>query len=213
MADSSAGTMKLVGGDPCLDFVNTVGGRVTSRAASATRSAVRDDKLGSYDDLLAWARHAALLNGKAARELARVARRRPREASGVLSRAVSTREALHRVLVSLMRGRVPPAPDLAALNAELAAVRGRERLVPGASGLQWEPAKPGSRLDSVLGPIWRAAAALLTSGDASRLRQCGGEGCGWIFLDRSRNRSRRWCTMEDCGNVSKVRRFRQRRRA
>jgi predicted RNA-binding Zn ribbon-like protein len=116
------------------------------------------------------------------------------------------------VLVSLMRRRAPPAPDLAALNAELAAVRGQERLVPGASGLHWEPAKPGSRLDSVLEPVWRAAAALLTSGDATRLRQCGGEGCGWIFLDRSRNHSRRWCTMEDCGNVSKVRRFRQRRR-
>jgi predicted RNA-binding Zn ribbon-like protein len=126
---------------------------------------------------------------------------------------LSTREALHRVLVSLMRRRRPPADDLAALNVELAAARRRERLVPGAAGLEWEPAEPGSRLDSVLWPVWRAAAALLTSGDASRLRQCGGEGCGWIFLDHSRNRSRRWCTMEDCGNVAKVRRFRQRRRA
>ena len=74
--------MKLVGGDPCLDFVNTVGGRLTAGAASATRSVVRDDKLGSYDDLLAWARHANLLNQRDARELARLARRRPREASG-----------------------------------------------------------------------------------------------------------------------------------
>jgi predicted RNA-binding Zn ribbon-like protein len=212
MADSSAGTMKLVGGDPCLDFVNTVGGRLTGGAAPATRSVVRDDKLRSYDDLLAWARHAALLSEKGARQLARAARARPREAAGVLSRAVSTREALHQVLVSLMRGRVPPAPDLDTVNAELAAVRGRERLVPGARSLRWEPADPDSRLDSVLGPVWRAAAALLTSGNTSRLRQCGGEGCGWLFLDRSRNRSRRWCTMEDCGNVSKVRRFRKRRR-
>ena len=204
--------MKLVGGDPCLDFVNTVGGRLTSGATSATRSVVRDDKLRSYDDLLAWARHAALLSEKRARKLVRVARRRPREASRVLSHAVSTREALHRVLASLMRGRLPPARDLARLNVELAALRGRERLVAGASALHWEPAEPGSRLDSVLWPVWRAAAALLTSGDASRLRQCGGEECGWLFLDRSRNRSRRWCTMEDCGNVSKVRRFRQRRR-
>ena len=204
--------MKLVGGDPCLDFVNTVGGRLTIGTASTPRSVVRDDKLRSYDDLLAWVRHAELVSERGTRELARVARRRPREASRVLARAVTTREALHRALVSLMRGRVPPAPDLATLNAELAAVRGRERLVPGASGLQWEPARPGSGLDSVLGPIWRAAAALLTSGDASRLRQCGGEGCGWLFLDRSRNRSRRWCTMEDCGNLSKVRHFRQRQR-
>jgi predicted RNA-binding Zn ribbon-like protein len=130
----------------------------------------------------------------------------------VLSRAVSTREALYRVLVSLMRGRRPPPRDLAALNAELAELRGQERLVAGPGGLQWKPAETGSRLDSVLWPVWGAAAALLTSQDGSRLRQCGGQGCGWLFLDRSRNRSRRWCTMEDCGNVSKVRRFRKRRR-
>jgi predicted RNA-binding Zn ribbon-like protein len=83
--------------------------------------------------------------------------------------------------------------------------------VPGREGLRWDWPDAGSRLDSPLWPVGRAAAALLTSGDLSRLRQCGGERCGWLFLDRSRNRSRHWCTMEDCGNVSKVRRFRQRR--
>lgn len=210
MADSSAGTMKLVGGDPCLDFVNTVGGRLTGDARPGT-TVVRDDKLARYDDLLAWAQHAALLSGTEARELAGLASRRPREASRVLARARSTREALSRVLVSSMRGQRPASRDLAALNTELAAVRERERLVPAASGLRWAVADSESRLDAVLWPIWRAAAALLTSGDAPRLRQCGGEGCGWLFLDRSRNRSRRWCTMEDCGNLSKVRRFRQRR--
>lgn len=210
--DSPAGTMKLVGGDPCLDFVNTVGGRVAAEGSSPAATLVREDKLRSYADLLAWARHAALVSGNSARELGRRARRRPREASRVLSRAVAAREALHRVLVSLTRERPPEARDLAALNVELAAVRRRERLVPGPGGLRWESTEAGSRLDSVLWPVWRAAAALLTSGDLSRLRRCGGEGCGWLFLDRSRNRSRQWCTMEDCGNVSKVRRFRQRRR-
>jgi predicted RNA-binding Zn ribbon-like protein len=56
----------------------------------------------------------------------------------------------------------------------------------------------------------RAAAALLVSPEQARLRRCGGDGCGWLFLDRSRNRSRHWCTMDDCGNLSKVRRFRRR---
>jgi predicted RNA-binding Zn ribbon-like protein len=211
MAVSSAGTMKLVGGDPCIDFVNTVGGRLLS-APPALGSVVREDKLGSYDDLLAWARHADVLTVRGAGGRAGAPRRRPREASRVLARAVSTREALHRVLVSLMRGRVPPPRDLAALNAELTVVRGQERLVPGPNGLHWQPALSGVRLEAVLWPVWRAAAALLTSGDAARLRECGGEGCGWLFLDRSRNHSRRWCTMEDCGNVSKVRRFRRKQR-
>jgi predicted RNA-binding Zn ribbon-like protein len=99
---------------------------------------------------------------------------------------------------------------VALLNREVAAARGREVLVPAGDGLRWEWPDGGGRLDSPLWPVGQAAAALLTSGDLSRLRQCGGDLCGWLFLDRSRNRSRQWCTMEDCGNVSKVRRFRQR---
>jgi predicted RNA-binding Zn ribbon-like protein len=211
--DSPAATMKLVGGDPGLDFVNTVGGRLSARGASSAPTLVRDDKLRGYDDLLAWARHAALLEEGTIRGLARRARRRPREASRVLARAVRLREALHGVLASLMEGQPPERALLAAVNAEVAAARGRERLAMGPDGLRWEPDQRSPRLDSVLEPIARAAGVLLTSGDLPRLRRCAGEDCGWLFLDRSRNRSRQWCTMEDCGNVSKVRRFRQRRRA
>jgi predicted RNA-binding Zn ribbon-like protein len=211
MAASRAGTMKLVGGDPCLDFVNTVGGRL-AEGDSSTPTLVREDKLEGYDDLLAWIRHAALLDEGTLRELARMARRRPRDASRVLARVRTLREALHRVLSSLMEGRTPAPRDLAAVNAELAVARGRERLAAGPEGLRWEPGARPRRLDSVLEPIARSAAALLTSSDLSRLRRCGGEGCGWLFLDRSRNHSRQWCTMEDCGNVSKVRRFRERHR-
>jgi predicted RNA-binding Zn ribbon-like protein len=201
--------MRLIGGDSTLDFVNTVTGRVSDPAGG---SVVSDDKLVRYEDLLDWARHAELLTAAQTRALARLAKRRPQEAVRVLSRAISARETLYRVLMALMRGRRPAPRDLAALNAEIAAARSRERLVPGATALEWAAAEPGARLDSVLWPVWRAAEALLTSPEISRLRECGGDGCGWLFVDRSRNRSRRWCTMDDCGNVSKVRRFRERRR-
>jgi len=212
MTASKAGTMKLVGGDPCIDFVNTVGGRVAPDGRGDLPRVVRDDKLETYQDLVAWARHAALLDGQAARALTRRASRRRREASWVLSRAVAGREALHGVLSALMAGRTPATEDLVLLNSELLAVRRRERLVPARDGLRWDATLPVLRLDSVLWPVWRRAERVLTSGDLVRLRRCGGEGCGWLFLDRSRNRRRRWCTMEDCGNVSKVRRFRSRRR-
>jgi predicted RNA-binding Zn ribbon-like protein len=170
------------------------------------------DKLAGYGDLVAWALHAGLLGPGDARALLALARRRPREARSVLRRAERLREALYRVLRALMDGGRPAAADLALVNAELAAVRARDRLRAGDKGLEWRPPAVGSALDSVLGPVARAASALLTSGELGRLRQCGGGGCGWLFLDRSRNRSRQWCTMEDCGNVSKVRRFRQRQR-
>ncbi|HSN18100.1 MAG TPA: CGNR zinc finger domain-containing protein [Gammaproteobacteria bacterium] len=63
---------------------------------------------------------------------------------------------------------------------------------------------------AVLGPIvWRAV-ELLETGPLDRVKECPGEGCGWLFLDTSKNRSRQWCSMQSCGNVSKVRRFRER---
>ena len=208
MEGSPAGTMKLVGRHPALDFVNTVGGR--AEAGSPLRVLVTADKLVAYPDLLDWARHAGLLGESAARELAREAGRRPREAKGVLGRATRLRESLYRILRSAMDGRAPDPGDLGVVNVELGALRRRERLVPGPDGLRWEAASGRDRLDSVLLPVARAAEALLTSGGLDRLRQCGGEGCGWLFLDQSRNHRRRWCTMEDCGNLAKVRRFRRR---
>lgn len=204
-SDSPAASMKLVGGDPCLDFVNTVGGRVVSGGGCL----VLADKLVGYADLVAWARHAGLLAEADARRLARRAGRRPREAAAILARARRLREALHRTLRALMQGRRPAREDLDLLNGEVASARGREALRAGEGAVRWEWMDPEARLDFPLWPVSRAAAALVTS-DLARLRQCGGDQCGWLFLDRSRNRSRQWCTMEDCGNVSKVRRFRER---
>lgn len=77
-------------------------------------------------------------------------------------------------------------------------------------GLRFAWRGTAERLESPLWAVARSAAALVTSPDLARLRRRGGEACGWLFLDRSRNHSRQWCTMEDCGNLAKVRRFRAR---
>lgn len=195
--------MRRVGGDPTLDFVNTVGGRVSAQ--------VRADKLAAFSDLVAWARQGALLGDADARAFLHLAARRPRPARQVLARARHLREALYGVLRALLDDRRPRPAHLEIVNDELAVARRHDRLAPGRDGLQWR-SEEGGGLEAVLWPICRAASSLLTSGDLSRLRQCGGTDCGWLFLDRSRNHSRQWCTMDDCGNVSKVRRFRQRRR-
>jgi predicted RNA-binding Zn ribbon-like protein len=205
---SPAATMKLVGGDACLDFVNSVGGRVPS--AGGAPACVRADKLAGYPDLVAWSVHAGLVGESPARSLLRLAAARPREARAALGRALAFREALYRTLRALMLGRGPAPADLAVLNAELAACRSREVLAARRGGLRFEWRDAAERLESPLWPVVRAAAALLTSPELERLRECGGEECGWLFLDKSRNHSRQWCTMEDCGNLSKVRRFRER---
>jgi len=205
---SPATSMKLVGGDPCLDFVNTVGGRVA--VAGSARTRVRADKLACYPDLVAWVVHAGLVDESVGRGLLRLGAARPREARAAHGRALAFREALYRTLRVLMLGRGPAPADLAVLNVELAAWRSREVLAAGREGLRWEWRDAAARLESPLWPVARAAAALLTSPELAHLRQCGGFDCGWLFLDRSRNHSRQWCTMEDCGNLSKVRRFRER---
>ena len=192
---------KFVGGRLCLDFINTVGGRVGAN--------VLRDKLANYHDLLEWSRLAGIANPTESRNLARLSASHRQHAEATLARAVLLREALYRIFKSAIEGgRLRPA-DLATLSRELQVARAHEHLTHTRGAFGWtfedEPA-----LDRILWPISLSAAELLISSDLSRLRQCGGEECGWMFLDTSRNRSRQWCDMKDCGNRAKVRRFRKR---
>lgn len=118
-----------------------------------------------------------------------------------LRRVVRFREALYRVFKAAVDGKRPDPADLAALNRELEAEQ-----------LAFRSGRFALALPDALPAVARDAVRLLTSDDLSRVRQCGGESCGWLFLDTSRNRSRQWCDMRDCGNLAKVRRFRERQK-
>jgi predicted RNA-binding Zn ribbon-like protein len=202
-----AGTVNLIGGRLCLDFVNSVGAR---RSSTSRKMTIRDEKLHDYLDLLAWGRHVGALPNADAEMLAHESSRHPREATAVFHRAIRLREALHHVCNAKLSHKQPNEANLLVLNEELRLARGAEHLVFEKEEFHWQWSALGSALDRVLWPVARSAADLLTQDDLSRLRQCGGDDCGWIFLDTSRNRGRRWCDMRDCGNVSKVRRFRRR---
>jgi predicted RNA-binding Zn ribbon-like protein len=193
---------KFVGGRLCLDFINTVGGR-----AGAT---VLRDKLVEYGNLLEWSRQAGIANPTESRNLAHRAAAHRQEAEATLRRAVLLREALYRIFKAAAEGRRPRVADLDTLSQELRVARARERLTHRGGGFAWAWQDGETALDRILWPVSLSAADLLTSGDLSRLRQCGGPECGWMFLDTSRNRSRHWCDMKDCGNRAKVSRFRQR---
>ena len=186
----------LLGGHPALDFVNTVGGRTHS---TATKYVVDREHLESVDDLLTWAKEAGI---------AKPPRRAP---ASLLDRALRLRESLYRIFKSFIDGRKPDARDLDVLNRELAEARAHERLavIGGRATIELEERDSAEHMLRV---IARAAAELLTSDRMSRVRLCGGESCGWLFLDTSRNRSRQWCDMGDCGNIAKVRRFREKQR-
>lgn len=194
----------LSGGRLCLDLANTVSWRAGGRPI---------ERLRRYVDLVSWARRAGLVSDRDARRLADEARRRPGRAARVLGRAVVLREAIYRVFSAIADGRAPASADVAAVNAELAEALGRLRVArhAGRFALRW----PADRLalDSVLWPVARSAADLLTSEDLGNLKTCPAGNCGWIFLDTTRNRTRRWCDMRVCGNRAKARRHYDREKA
>ena len=196
---------ELSGGALCLDFVNTVDNRPTPE---------RQELLRRYDDLVAWAAQAGAVSARQAAGLKREGSRRLREAQAALDRARTVRETLFALFSAAAAGRRLSAADLQALHPEMAAAWGCLRLAP-APGLcaQWTWAGDDAALDRPLWPVLRSAAELLTSDDMGRIRACAAERCAWLFIDRSKNHSRRWCDMSVCGNRDKVRRHRQRRRS
>ncbi len=196
----------FVGGALPLDFCNTVGGK---------RGAETREHLCSPVDYVAWSHQAGLLGRAQAEQCLRRAEHRPAEAVAALRRATELREALFRIFAAASEGRTAALADLDRLNSELAYSLGRLRLrqVSGGRRFDWEWAAEPGTLDHPLGPVARAAADLLA--DPHQLRQvgvCHGDNCGWLFLDSSKNHSRRWCDMRDCGNRAKIRRHRLRHR-
>jgi predicted RNA-binding Zn ribbon-like protein len=202
---------KFKGGVLCLDFVNTLAWRLTNRPV---------EYLGSYEDLLAWGRQADVLAPDETEALSERAAADPEEARDMLSRAVALREAIHRTLSAVIAGEIQDkGAPLSVLNREISGALSRLRVAPAAGGAyvwSWDRGEDDSGkppLDRPLWPVARSVAELLTSSNLGRIKVCAGEGCGWMFLDESRNASRRWCDSRDCGNRERVRKHLARKRA
>jgi predicted RNA-binding Zn ribbon-like protein len=194
---------ELTGGRLCLDLANSLDDRPTPTPK---------ERLHSYQDLVAWGEQAGALTPGSARRLRAEAARRPEAAAAVLRRARDLREALFSLFSALADGRTPPGAALDVLNAALPEGFARLRLRRHGHSYEWDWDEGETRLDRMLWPAVRSAAELLVSPERDRVRECASESCAWLFLDTSRNRSRRWCDMTVCGNRDKVRRFYERRR-
>jgi predicted RNA-binding Zn ribbon-like protein len=203
-APRTAANVALQGGRLCLDFVNTIDPRFGPR---------RNDLLGGYDDLVAWAEHAEAISRQQARALRREGSARLEDTAAVFRAAIDLREALYRMFAVPPEAGAFEPTDLATLNRALAAALPHRQIVESNGGFDWdwEPVSPA--LDRVLWPVTLSAAELVTSAERARVRECPGEHCGWLFLDASKNRSRRWCSMESCGSQEKSRRYYQRHRS
>lgn len=199
----------LCGGHPALDFVNSLDNRF--RAAGGPTELLTD-----YAALLRFARETGLLDQAQARRLADGVS--PAAAARGLHAARELREALAAALYAHAAGRAPAAAVLATLGRHFhAAGRHRELRWAGTSGAQrgatarWDRGRFGTRAEL---PVWllsQAAAQLMLSAQLSQVRACAADNCRWLFLDTSRNHTRRWCQMQVCGNRTKARRFQARR--
>src|SRR5689334_24510270 len=198
---------QFVGGDLSLDFCNTMGGK---------RGGIAREKLHSVNDFITWCEQGKLLKQDQAEELRSYAGRHPSDAAELLARVVELREAIFRIFLSAAKDKSPAKDDMARLNAELAASLGRMRIgrARDAEGFVWQWADEQLELEHLLGPIARSAAELLVQRAlVAKIHQCEGDNCGWLFVDCSKNHSRRWCDMRDCGNRAKVRRHRKRHKS
>jgi predicted RNA-binding Zn ribbon-like protein len=194
----------LTGGLLCLDFANTVEDRTEIQPY---------ELLISFTALVSWSQQAQVLTEQEAQQLSEKAEQRPSEATRVLKRAVEVREAIFRIFKAIAEDASPEDEDLVTLSVMVAEAQKHAQIVPDANGFRWDWACQPGDLDCMLWPVVQSAADFLTSDELDTLRVCASDSCDWLFIDTSKNHSRRWCNMKSCGNREKARRFYTRRKS
>jgi predicted RNA-binding Zn ribbon-like protein len=191
---------KYIGGDASLDLVNTV---------DWGERGLVDERLTDYERLTRWAEGAGIVAARDAKRLRQAAAARPDGARAAWEAARWLRQVLQRVFTDVAAGE-RPGSSLDDFNDLLAGALRRLHVAPAGRGspvlAEWDWRGRGESLESLLDPVLWAAATLLTAEEARRIRVCASPGCGWMYVDRSRNGLRRWCQMESCGTREKSRR-------
>lgn len=180
----------------CLDFINTSDEHPSTSGA---------ELLTSYTRLVAWSVYCNPISDEQGETLLALAAQHPTKAADALGFALTVRETLFRVLSARAAERQPDAADMQAFNAILAQAMSHLRMTPSEAHFYWTCALDENDLATMIWPVVWSAAELMTSRDLHYLRECASEDCEWLFLDTSKNHSRRWCSMKDCGNRSKAR--------
>jgi predicted RNA-binding Zn ribbon-like protein len=195
---------EFTGGNPCLDFADTVDNRTSDHP---------QELLTDYGRLLQWAEEARVISAKTAERLRHLASHEPGQALATLRTSVKLRDAIYLIFSAVAQRQMVPSTALANLNKAVGQAAQHSRLVYASRRFTWEWIDPGSNLDSMLWPVSQAAAELLSGEDIGYVRQCASEDCSWLFLDKTKNHRRRWCDMKSCGNRDKARRYYQRQKA
>ncbi len=207
--------MKLSSGsesrlDICLHFSNTKDWHGSEHPV---------EKLQKLSDLISWSVKENIIDKPSAIAYLRASEADSNEAKAALVGARDLRESIYRIFSSFSHDRAPQENDLHFLNQNIARAFSRQELMYNQrrKEFHWgwkkqEMKTSGHNFDQILLPIVKSAADLLVSDKLHLVKECANEteGCGWLFIDSSKNHSRRWCSMRDCGNRSKVRSYYER---
>ncbi len=188
-------------GNLVLDFANT---------AEFHASDHPDEMLESYADLVSWAAEGGLLTQNEKLELLSRAKHNQNDATKAFVKALELRELIYRIFSAIAGDERPDQADLSKFNRTLAKSLVTTQISTNEQGFTWSWQNKENSFDSMTWPIARETANLLVSEDIHRVGECADDrGCGFLFIDTSRNHSRRWCTMESCGNRAKAQRHYQ----
>jgi predicted RNA-binding Zn ribbon-like protein len=210
MSAIETGKWKFVAGSICLNFTNTVGGRVWHDENNLLDYKILTDKLESFEDLIDWGKEIGFLNEASVKKINLFASQNEKAVKKIFQRAVALRESIYKIFISLTENKEPSHEDIDLLNSECAAAREKQKLYYDSNKFKWNFELQDTEQESIIWYVSLSAVELLVSEQLKRVKQCPGDNCGWLFLDSSKNGSRQWCDMKDCGNVAKVRRYRER---
>jgi predicted RNA-binding Zn ribbon-like protein len=186
-----------------LDFANTL----------AYRGSIRSESLHNFGDLVKWCADTGVIPAGFADYLREWSERHPKRIAEIFAEAITLRELIYRIFHALASGATPEDADLERLNRRLQNTPPRTAVHRSAEGFGWEVEKVKPFADLILAPVLWSSGDLLVGSQLARLRECLNEKCLWLFLDDSKNGTRRWCSMQACGNRAKAHRHYLRHKA
>jgi predicted RNA-binding Zn ribbon-like protein len=182
--------------DLCIDFANT----------RYWRGSEPVETVHDFSEMVRWCDTNAMLEREAAERTLQWSEKHGRDAAAIFDDAIALRETIYRICFALADAKTPEARDVAAINASLDRAPERRVLAHHEKTFGWRIDRDPLNAAGLLAPVLWSAGDLIVSAEGGRLRHCLNDQCGWLFMDDSKNGSRRWCSMQSCGNRAKAHR-------
>jgi predicted RNA-binding Zn ribbon-like protein len=197
-----AGSLTLLGGSLALDFANTESGRNSSHHLN---------HLEKGADLVSWAVHAKAITADEEVLARSTLQTHHGLADQLLKQGCDLRNIIYRINADTADGKRPTQMIVRNLAEHYRHLLGVAEFDVVDDKYIWRWNVHTQLVAAILGPIAKSALDLLMNQSHARIKQCGGNCCGWLFYDLTKNNSRRWCEMSVCGNRAKVRAIRARK--